>query len=69
MRVHGLVRVRAPRAAQSKAHVFKAIEDTAPARFRTFLKSALMDRFLHAAVLYFVAKFQLQAAQQPHACA
>lgn len=48
---------------KSKQRVFKAIEETAPTRFRQFFKSALMDRFLHTAVLYFVAKFQLQALQ------
>mmetsp|Transcript_30676 Transcript_30676/g.99785 ORF Transcript_30676/g.99785 Transcript_30676/m.99785 type:complete len:298 (-) Transcript_30676:96-989(-) len=46
---------------KTKARVFKAFEDSAPAKFRSFFKSALMDRFLHTMVLYFVSKFQLMA--------
>ncbi|KAK3246717.1 hypothetical protein CYMTET_43757 [Cymbomonas tetramitiformis] len=49
---------------QTKARVFKSFEDTAPSKFRQFYKSALMDRFLHTAILYFVARFQFQALQR-----
>lgn len=45
---------------KTKFRVFKAIEDKAPPKFRTFFKSGLMDRFLQATLLYFISKFQYQ---------
>ena len=45
---------------KTKFRVFKAIEDKAPPKFRTFFKSSLMDRFLQATLLYFISRFQHQ---------
>jgi len=46
---------------KTKFRVLKAIEDkAAPPKFRSFFKSALMDRFLQATLLYFISRFQHQ---------
>mmetsp|Transcript_29504 Transcript_29504/g.35836 ORF Transcript_29504/g.35836 Transcript_29504/m.35836 type:complete len:315 (-) Transcript_29504:533-1477(-) len=49
---------------KTKARIAKGLEDTAPMRFRHFFKSALLDRFLHTAILYFVSRFQYDALQR-----
>eukprot|EP00240_Pyramimonas_obovata_P003804 CAMPEP_0118928128 /NCGR_PEP_ID=MMETSP1169-20130426/5455_1 /TAXON_ID=36882 /ORGANISM="Pyramimonas obovata, Strain CCMP722" /LENGTH=374 /DNA_ID=CAMNT_0006870037 /DNA_START=121 /DNA_END=1241 /DNA_ORIENTATION=- len=46
---------------KTKNALFAQIEDNSSAHFKNFFKSSLMDRFLHTAILYFVALFQLES--------
>ena len=43
---------------KTKDRTFRRLEDTAPAKFRTFFKTQLFDQFISTLILYFVALFQ-----------
>ena len=43
---------------KTKDRTFRRLEDTAPAKFRTFFKTQLLDQFISTLILYFVALFQ-----------